>query len=268
MSRAILGDRRGISGDKPSNTAFLLVLGSHEQGGEIERLADRFRRQLSGETLEIAYLPPGSPSIQEGIRAAVRKQAGRIIVLPGFVSLGQEAREAIRLAMEASALAHPGVCFTVGDPLGRDVRLTEILVDLGRAAQSGGESPSSPFLILVDGLVRFPRRLTFEDMAGALGQVEDVETLVPGRRGSGLRVGCLLAAVEPTSSAEQVTFHAAEEGFNATVSLAQASGEAILVYRLGDGPLPERMGGPVRLIIPGGEDGCHNVKRVVRMEVR
>jgi hypothetical protein len=41
----------------------------------------------------------------------------------------------------------------------------------------------------------------------------------------------------------------------------------VLVYRLGDGPLPESQGGPVRLLIPNLEeclseavDRCTNVK--------
>ena len=43
--------------------------------------------------------------------------------------------------------------------------------------------------------------------------------------------------------------------------------EALFGYRMDGHPLPECMGGPLRLFVPETDDRCANVKNVIRIEL-
>ena len=247
----------------------LLILGveSPENGREVERIAGVVRGRIGYDLVEAICLKSGA-SLAEGIAAALVQGVTQVVVVPYALSLGAQALEAIRQGIAEARRTAPGVEVVVGEAVGMDDRIPDIICDRARAAEVRMESGEGRPLLTIDGLVRRPRRLTYADLLAAPDQVEDVSGLAPGRQGAGVRVGGLLREAEPAVSAVQVTVHASEEGFEATVSLAEASARGILIYRLNDAPLSERMGGPVRLIIPGTEDACNNVKRVVRMEVR
>ena len=55
--------------------------------------------------------------------------------------------------------------------------------------------------------------------------------------------------------------------FPATVDLALVREQGLLIYGLEGQPLPVSYGGPLRLIIPGHDDRCANVKGVARVEI-
>ena len=118
----------------------------------------------------------------------------------------------------------------------------------------------------VDGGAGTPQQLGFDDLAKLDGQVADVADLVPGRRGGGVRLDAILAAVRADPAATHVTLSSTDGTFSASVPL-EAVRDAVVVYRLGGEPLPESLGGPLRFLIPavdkcavGGVDACANVK--------
>jgi DMSO/TMAO reductase YedYZ molybdopterin-dependent catalytic subunit len=122
-------------------------------------------------------------------------------------------------------------------------------------------------LLRVDGNVATPRSLGFDELAGLPDQVADVGALVPGRRGGGVRLAAILDAVGRVPDARFAQLRSTD-GFSAWVPL-DAVAQALVVYRLGDGPLPEADGGPLRFLIPdvekcgvAGLDTCANVKRL------
>lgn len=126
----------------------------------------------------------------------------------------------------------------------------------------------------VEGAVIHARTLVAGDLAALGGQVEDVGTLVAGREGQAVRLRNVLAAAGPSPAATHLTVESGDGRFAASVPL-DALAEAVLVYRLGAGPLPAEKGGPVRLLIPDAArcgradvDTCANVKdvAVLRLE--
>ena len=118
----------------------------------------------------------------------------------------------------------------------------------------------------VSGLVEHPLELSHTDLAALPGQVDDVSTLAPGREGSAVRLTSVLDAASAQAGAEFLTLEA-DGGFAASIPLAAVADEALLLYALDGGPLPEQKGGPVRFLIPNPAacgtaeiDTCANVK--------
>ena len=102
----------------------------------------------------------------------------------------------------------------------------------------------------------------------------DVSRIDPKRKGDAVTLAGLLALVDPKASARYLTLHASRDDFHASIPLASVREQAILIYRLGDGPLPESAGGPLRFYIPDFAachtseiDECANVKYVDRIEL-
>ncbi|MGH7898844.1 MAG: molybdopterin-dependent oxidoreductase [Candidatus Binatia bacterium] len=126
-------------------------------------------------------------------------------------------------------------------------------------------------MLRVEGLIRSPGEFGFEDLSRLSGQIDDVATLVPGRRGGAVGFQSLLDAVAPAEQASRVRLESADGTFSQDAPL-EALRTAVLVYRLGDQPLPADQGGPVRFLIPnleecatGGVDRCTNVKGLGRI---
>jgi len=96
-------------------------------------------------------------------------------------------------------------------------------------------------------------------------QVADVSALVPGRTGRAVR----LAALLDRAGAKAGRFlHVAsnDPAFAVSLPIDEAKG-ALVVYALGDAPLPESKGGPFRLLVPGHADECVHVKQLARIEL-
>lgn len=98
-------------------------------------------------------------------------------------------------------------------------------------------------------------------------QVEDVSRLVSGMAGSGVRVRALLKESNPLPKADHITFHSQDGKFAASIPLQDAVENGILIYKRDGGPLPDSKGGPIRLIVPHGDNACSNVKSVIKMEL-
>lgn len=118
----------------------------------------------------------------------------------------------------------------------------------------------------VEGEVEQPKVFGYGDLLALPDQVEDVSAVVPGKVGAGVRLDAVLAEVGVHPSATHVYLESSDESFQATLPL-DGIRHAVLAYRLGDDPLPDSKGGPVRFLTPhrGGcdkADGhvCANVK--------
>lgn len=98
-------------------------------------------------------------------------------------------------------------------------------------------------------------------------QVPDVGAIFSGVRGKGVRVRGLLEVPTLAVGADHVTFHAQDNQFAVSLPLAQARDYGILIYELDGAALPDRNGGPFRLVTPGLGDLCANVKGVARIEL-
>jgi DMSO/TMAO reductase YedYZ molybdopterin-dependent catalytic subunit len=126
----------------------------------------------------------------------------------------------------------------------------------------------------VTGQVARPGMFDFEALARLPEQVEDIGTLVPGRKGGGVRLSALLAAVQPQPGVTHITLQSDDEAFSASVPLEAVADAGVVLYRIGSQALPPQQGGPFRFLITdaqtcatGGIDLCANVKFVGRMTI-
>jgi len=109
--------------------------------------------------------------------------------------------------------------------------------------------------VQIEGAVQTPLELGYEELQALPGQVADVSQVVPGKPGAGVRLAGALerAGVDPEAS--KVLIESTDGSFSATLPLAEVA-DAVLVYRLGDGPLPPEKGGPVRFLTPHPDGAC------------
>ncbi len=126
----------------------------------------------------------------------------------------------------------------------------------------------------IEGAIARPLALDAARLADLPGQIADVAELVPGRSGRGVRVASLLALAEPHPDATTATLISGDGRFAAEAPLDTVR-TGIVVYRLGDGPLPSELGGPLRFLLgdaqewaPDGKpSACSNVKQLSAIRI-
>ena len=124
--------------------------------------------------------------------------------------------------------------------------------------------------LIVDGLVHHAKTYTFEDLTGLELQIPDISIVAPGREGAAVPLAALCAQAIPCPMARYITLEA--DDFSVSVEWVTILDHALLVYRIGNSPLPSSQGGPIRFLIPNPAacgpadvDACANVKYVHRM---
>lgn len=176
------------------------------------------------------------------------------------------AKQSLALAFETSTDAAQALEATAQAVLFEDEekrrRMTAFL-----DKRAGKETPRP--VVAVGGLVEGEVAFGYEDLRALPDedQVADVGALVPGRKGRAARLAALLRRARPRREVAHVAVRSADGRFEATQPL-EAVADALVVYALGDRPLPADQGGPFRLLIPGCQDPCANVKQVAALELR
>ncbi|MCY3766178.1 MAG: molybdopterin-dependent oxidoreductase [Gemmatimonadetes bacterium] len=209
----------------------------------------------------------GRPPIEDALAACVQREAERIAVLPFLFREDEQVFRRLRQRVQRFHDDHANTEIHVAPAVGFDARLVEIAQDYIDQTVSGLHNDAGAPLMTVDGCLPGPMVFTYADLRRVSDQIEDVGHVIPGRRGSAVSVADLLRGAGVSAGARHAVFHSADDGYYARVSLATAVEHGILVYRIGDHPLPERMGGPLRLFVPETDDRCANVKNVVRIEL-
>src|SRR2546430_16469018 len=95
--------------------------------------------------------------------------------------------------------------------------------------------------------------------------VADTARLSPKVRGEGVRLSAVLALAAPPPSVTHVMVRDDGE-YRACLSLDEAE-QAVLAHRQNGAPLPDALGGPLRLLVPSSGNACMSVKRVTRIEL-
>jgi DMSO/TMAO reductase YedYZ molybdopterin-dependent catalytic subunit len=135
---------------------------------------------------------------------------------------------------------------------------------------------SEAVLLIIDGAVEHPLRLTYSDLERLPDSehVYDVSRFHPTRRGDGVLLESLLARAAVKPAADYLTLHADRDDFHVSIPLAPVRGQGILVYRIGADRLSAADGGPIRFLIrdpsachTGELDECANVKYLSRIEL-
>ena len=104
--------------------------------------------------------------------------------------------------------------------------------------------------LVIDGEVAAPQALDFETLRALSEQLVEPSALLAGREIAAVRLDTLLAIAGLTDGARSVVFESAEGSFLVAMSL-EAARDCVVVYRVGDAPLPRGLGGPFRLVTQG-----------------
>jgi DMSO/TMAO reductase YedYZ molybdopterin-dependent catalytic subunit len=129
------------------------------------------------------------------------------------------------------------------------------------------------FTLEIDGLVRKPQKLTYEQLL-ALPRANQVSNFhcvtgwsVQGVQWGGVRFRDLLALAEPLPSAKAIRFVSLEQPYDDSLTLDQALlPNVMLAYELDGKPLSRPHGAPARVVIPEMY-GYKGVKWLTRMEL-
>lgn len=121
-------------------------------------------------------------------------------------------------------------------------------------------------LLVIDGLCVAGRGFDWaavDALAVNEALVENTERLSPKVRGEGVRLPALLALVVPDVRWSHVVV--TDDGdYRACLPRVQAEA-AVVAHRQDGAPLPDKMGGPLRLLVPTSDNACLSVKRVSRI---
>ena len=118
-------------------TALLLIAhGSRrpEANADLDHLAAAMRTRGEFAVVQPSYLELCEPGIVAGGELCVAAGAGRVVLLPYFLSAGRHVTEDLTAARDELSKRHPGVEFVLAEPLGRHPLMGEIVVERAREA--------------------------------------------------------------------------------------------------------------------------------------
>ena len=104
--------------------------------------------------------------------------------------------------------------------------------------------------LVIDGEVTAPQSIDFATLCALSDQLVEPSALLAGREIAAVRLETLLLIAGLSDEARSVVFESTEGSFLVAMSL-QAARDCVIVYRVGDAPLPRGLGGPFRLVTQG-----------------
>lgn len=113
------------------STAVLLIAhGSRrpEANADLARLAERVRARGEYPIVEIGYLELAEPTIPQGIARCVNQSAGKVLMMPYFLSAGSHVVDDLERFRKEAAAQHPEVMFRLCPPLGLHDRMVDLVM--------------------------------------------------------------------------------------------------------------------------------------------
>ncbi len=95
----------------------------------LRAIADMVRNRMPEQLIEIAYMEFCDVNIEKGLTMLVEKGVTNVKVVPYFLFEGIHIQEDIPQEINKFSEAHPHINITLGNTLGVDNRLADILVD-------------------------------------------------------------------------------------------------------------------------------------------
>ena len=136
------------------DTGIILIgHGSRVPGAEhvLPDLAAMLSR-AGGRPVDFAYMQFARPTLAETVEEVVKRPLKKIILLPVFISSGQHVTSDIPTALKPLCDRYRGIEFLLGEPLGPDYRLVEILNERLMSAQGrmgdGDEIAAASFRLI------------------------------------------------------------------------------------------------------------------------
>jgi len=123
---------------KPTNKVALLVMvhGSPKPESNVDMFAvvDLVRQRSSYAIVEVGFMECNEPTIPQAIAACVEQQATRVVAVPYFLHAGTHVANDLPQLLEDAGRQYPDVEFLMGDYLGRDPLIVDVLLE--RAAET------------------------------------------------------------------------------------------------------------------------------------
>ena len=119
-----------------TKTALLLIAhGSREleANADLHHVADGLRRRGRA-VVEAAFLELAEPTIDEAAVRCVGSGAGRVVLMPYFLSAGVHVRRDLTAARDRLSARYPAVVFCLAEPLGRHPLLLDVVEERAREA--------------------------------------------------------------------------------------------------------------------------------------
>lgn len=111
-----------------------------EANAQLETVADALRSRLGPEAIvRAAHLEIAQPDIASAVADCVAAGADEIVVLPYFLGPGRHTTRDIPARVREAVRRHPGIRVRVGDPLGPDDALVDLLLDRAERARAGAD---------------------------------------------------------------------------------------------------------------------------------
>ena len=86
-------------------------------------------KQRGHSIVEAAFLELATPTIEEGAETCLQRGAGRVVLVPYFLSAGVHVRRDLTAACEKLSARFPEVRFILAEPIGQHPLLLDIVVE-------------------------------------------------------------------------------------------------------------------------------------------
>ena len=105
-----------------------------EANDDMFAVVDVVRERRVYPIVEVGFMECNEPSIPEAIDTCVRQGAERVIAVPYFLHTGNHVADDLPTALEEAQERHPEVEFLMGDYIGHDMLVADVIRDRVSAA--------------------------------------------------------------------------------------------------------------------------------------
>ena len=140
---------------------LLIGHGSRADGANngMHRVAERLREQGKYDVVEVGFMIRNFPSIEDGAATCVANGARTVLLIPYFLHTGLHLIEDLPNAVPRLQKLHPGVRFTLGQPMGLHPALLDIVADRIQECKLAAEQGVS---VQGDAILQRGKHLTHE----------------------------------------------------------------------------------------------------------
>ena len=98
-------------------------------------VVDQVRQRTEYSFVQVGFMECNEPDIPTAIDECVRQGAQRIVAVPYFLHTGTHVADDLPALLEAAQQKYPDVQLTMGDFIGRDALIADVLRDRVNAAR-------------------------------------------------------------------------------------------------------------------------------------
>ena len=130
------------------NGVLVIAHGSRatETEGTLDAVVSMVQERLPDTLIECAFMGFSDRTIEKGIATLADRGVTEIKIIPYFLFMGIHMKEDIPEMAALNAANYPDIGITMGEPLGIDGRLADILVDRIRTLRTGNINEKQEFV--------------------------------------------------------------------------------------------------------------------------